>query len=174
MKSQRKLIIKCQKPLLIHKKGKRASAHRYNSYSVPFSISPTVIWGAALQICEPNASELQMSLLQRTLLWCCGFSQHCWNTSKHPGGPKMLCQIKLNQWIPLQDPPHFQTDPGPVRSPLAAQSQRKAHRKQGRTGLIFQEKWIRRWNSNKQHIHAVRLLFQMCSYNGLIFLSDLT
>lgn len=61
-----------------------------------------------------------------TLRWCCGFSQQFWNTSKHPGGPKMLCQIKLNQWIPLQDPPHFQTDPGPVRSPLPAQSQKHA------------------------------------------------
>lgn len=68
---------------------------------------------------------LQMSLLQTTLHWCCGFSQQCWNTSKHPGGPKMLCQIKLNQWIPLQDPPHFQTDPGPVRSALPAQSQKR-------------------------------------------------
>lgn len=69
---------------------------------------------------------LQMSLQQKTLQWGWGFSQQCWNTSKHPGGPKMLCQIKLNQWIPLQDPPHFQTDPGPVRSPLPAQSQKHA------------------------------------------------
>lgn len=72
-----------------------------------------------------------MSLLQITLHWCCGFSQQCWNTSKHPGGPKMLCQIKLNQWIPLQDPPHFQTDPGPVRSALPAQSQKHAQDDRG-------------------------------------------
>lgn len=94
-----------------------------------------------------------MSLLRRTLLWCCGFSQQCWNTSKHPGGPKMLCQIKLNQWIPLQDPPHFQTDPGPVRSPLAAQSQKNTHSMSGnkvttlslknQTISLQQPRWIR-------------------------------
>ena len=51
--------------------------------------------------------------LPLSLSLCCAEARR---PRQRPGGPEMLCQIKLNQWIPLQDPPRFPNTQHRVRT----------------------------------------------------------